>query len=151
MLNAEGQPHHATVDHLYSRLHPLRPTKHASGHDRNNVLHVLACASCNQERGRADNEGRVFIPKIEARRETAELASAVIGREVTINYPKKPEKAVPPMRVICTIGEAIAWARAEREKPVKERMQQLIEYAKTDDPDADYIVAEAQGIAKATQ
>jgi hypothetical protein len=79
VLDAEGQSNHATVDHLYSKLHPLRASKHKSGHERDNVLHVLACHKCNQARGEADSKGRVFIPKIKERREVAELCSAVIG------------------------------------------------------------------------
>lgn len=85
VLDAEGKPNHATVDHLYSKLHPLRPTKHKTG-DRTVVLHVLACSGCNGLRGRADTQGRVFIPKLEARREIAEHASAVIGAEVFPEY-----------------------------------------------------------------
>lgn len=143
-----GGPNLATIDHLYSRLHPLRASKHASGHDRANVLHVLACTACNSERGTCDLAKRVFIPRLESRREFAELASAVTGQEVSIEYEliygdappiqrtnkptrrvKRSRHYVPPRRTICTIEEAIAWAReGQQSKP-----KPLPEYGWIDD------------------
>lgn len=85
----------ATVDHLYSRLHPKR----------NNLPRqkVLACYRCNQDRSAADVQGKVFIPALASRVEIARQASAAFARgEVT-----------DPLAVqIDTIEKAIAFARA---------------------------------------
>lgn len=59
-------PDSATVDHLYSKLHPERKI---------NRSYVLACYACNNERGKADYLGRVFVPKLPERRELARLIS----------------------------------------------------------------------------
>lgn len=58
-------PDAATVDHLYSRLHPKR----------DETLKVLACNRCNQERSRADCTGIIFVPARSDRRELAFEAS----------------------------------------------------------------------------
>lgn len=104
VLGAEGQSNHATVDHLYSRLHPLRPTYHVAGSDRTAVLHVLSCAQCNQARGLADELGRVFVPELESRKEMAQLASATIGGEILRKYRppvvKKSESPRPAKRAL---------------------------------------------------
>ncbi len=78
-LNIDSRANYATVDHLYSKLHPLRGTKYKGGSDRTALLHVLACAKCNQERGVADQQGRLFIPQIAARREIANHCSAAVN------------------------------------------------------------------------
>lgn len=103
VLDAEGQPHHATIDHLYSKMHPLRPVKYSSGHDRTAVLHVLACMECNQARGKADTKGYVFVPKLKERRGMAMNCSAVIGRTEYIEplappTPRKPNLKRPTHR-----------------------------------------------------
>lgn len=85
-LNAEGKSNHATVDHLYSKLHPMRPAYHKAGSDRTAVLHVLACAKCNGERGLADVLGCVFVPKLESRCEMAKMASAAMGEKTLDDY-----------------------------------------------------------------
>lgn len=60
----------ATVDHLYSRLHPERyaPRRRAA-------TTVLACNQCNKGRSHAECTGRAFVPKLGHRRVTAELTS----------------------------------------------------------------------------
>lgn len=58
----------ATVDHLYSKLHPRRKT------DRRIVL---ACYGCNNERSKAEARRQIFIPKLKKRRRKARQASAV--------------------------------------------------------------------------
>jgi len=98
----------ATIDHLYSRLHPERKKRYKAGHDRSALLHVLACYACNHKRGKVEQQGFVFVPDLESRREFARQVSAVNG---IVTY--RPEER-PPMRVICTIEEALAYAREPR-------------------------------------
>lgn len=95
VLEGEGELNQATIDHLYSKLHPLRPTYHTSGHDRTAVLHVLACAQCNQARGLADELGRIFVPELESRKEIAQLASAVTGSEILSKHRTEVAKRNP--------------------------------------------------------
>lgn len=45
----------ATIDHLYSRLHPLRHTQPRRGGGGERRL-VLACDECNQRRARAEEQ-----------------------------------------------------------------------------------------------
>jgi hypothetical protein len=114
-LDAEGESNHATVDHLYSKLHPLRPTYQKSGHDRGAVLHVLACAKCNQERGLADELGCVFVPKLESRREIAELASAAVGKKTLDDYyrtkakPRRRESQPSRRALMCETVRGFGW------------------------------------------
>jgi len=65
----DSPPDGATVDHLYSRLHPKRFVDSSK---------VLACYACNQERGRAECVGYVFVPKREDRLEIALESSAIV-------------------------------------------------------------------------
>lgn len=116
------QPDFATVDHLYSRWHPERLARHADGRS---VLHVLACAACNQERAGCESQGVPFTPKLPERWEFAKLADAALasnGRPVLHSGPPlkaavrqrlalKPKPPSPPMRVIQTLEEAIEYAR----------------------------------------
>lgn len=67
-------PNLATIDHLYSRLHPQR--RAPRGHDRDVVLHVLACWTCNQARSHAEQRGKMFQPKLPERCEIAIKCSA---------------------------------------------------------------------------
>lgn len=60
----------ATVDHLYSRLHPDR---HAARRGRGRL--VLACNQCNKDRSNAETRGLMFIPKLAHKREIAELTT----------------------------------------------------------------------------
>lgn len=62
----------ATVDHLYSRLHPEREIKHRQ---QKGVLHVLACRSCNHRRAVDEQAGRAFIPLLEDKLEFARKAA----------------------------------------------------------------------------
>lgn len=87
--SAQGQSDFATVDHLYSRWHPERKTRHVRG---DGVLHVLACSSCNGERAGAENQSIPFVPKLPERREFAQLADATLARK---SQPK-PEYVVKP-------------------------------------------------------
>jgi hypothetical protein len=123
-----GNPLQATVDHLYSRLHPERADRYR---EQKGVLHVLACAACNNERGVCEQQRRRFIPKLAGRLEFARLAdatlaSAVDGKSPSRSAEPKPHPAAvltlkeeyqwevkrkPPMRVICTLQEAVEYAR----------------------------------------
>ncbi len=101
---AVGDPMQATVDHLYSRLHPERVNRYR---EQKGVLHVLACSACNNERGVCEQQCRPFIPKLRERLEYAQLADATIARETAesirgVNH---------PLRIICTLEEAIRFAR----------------------------------------
>jgi hypothetical protein len=60
----------ATVDHLYSRLHPER---RAARRGRGRL--VLACNQCNKDRSNAETRGLMFIPKLEGRKVIAELTT----------------------------------------------------------------------------
>ena len=73
----------ATVDHLYSRLHPERTKRYRSALDSRHVLHVLACFDCNCERGTLEQQGRIFVPKLQEREEFARLCDATIARNVS--------------------------------------------------------------------
>ena len=90
----------ATVDHLYSRLHPLRESEHKH---QKNVLHVLACRICNQERAQCEERGRMFLPKLKERWEHARLADATVAK-AQIPFTRKST-----MRAICTLEEAVAF------------------------------------------
>lgn len=114
----ERQPNFATVDHLYSRWHPERKSRHVRGEG---ILHVLACSSCNGERAGCENQSQPFIPKLLERLEFAQLADATIARKMQTEQvvPKplpvvqldRPEPVKPTTRVICTLEEAIKFAR----------------------------------------
>lgn len=69
--------HSATIDHLYSRLHPKR----SSG----GGPQVLACNACNQERNNADHRNVVFIPKLAKRIHIARETSVVTAKRRDIN------------------------------------------------------------------
>lgn len=70
-----SDPRLATIDHLYSRLNPKR--HQPRGNDRSELLHVLACRQCNHERSVAEQQGRIFSPKIPERLSVARESSAV--------------------------------------------------------------------------
>lgn len=75
MLTTEKQRNAATLDHLYSRLHPKR---------QNNGLTdtVLACRKCNIQRGDYEAKGAYFMPKLEERIEIARQTCATLARVV---------------------------------------------------------------------
>lgn len=109
-----ASPDLATVDHLYSRLHPKRDDSHR---EQKGVLHVLACYECNHWRGVCEQQQRPFIPKLKERLEHAQLADAtLVPRDVWPNRAQSsgarvvPERAVVPRR-ICTLKEAAEFAR----------------------------------------
>lgn len=119
----------ATVDHLYSRLHPQRAEYYRR---QNGVLHVLACHECNHYRSVCEQRNRPFVPKLPERLEFAQLADATLADR---NSPTAPPplviasksqpvhvrtlkeefldeaRPVLSMRVICTLEEAIAYAK----------------------------------------
>lgn len=97
-----NRPDLATVDHLYSRWHPERETKHQQ---QNAVLHVLACRICNGERASAEEQGQPFIPKLRERLGFAQRADATLAKGLPV-----PKEGRPP-KGLCTIEEAIAFAR----------------------------------------
>lgn len=72
-------PDTATVDHLYSKLHPERGQQHAIG--RFEDRYVLACWKCNKARGEAEVRGEVFKPVLDARADMALATSAVAYRK----------------------------------------------------------------------
>lgn len=64
-----GHPISATIDHLFSRLHPWRKGTH-----RPSPV-VLACYACNSERGTCDVQLVQFVPKLAERMQIAIAAS----------------------------------------------------------------------------
>lgn len=60
----------ATVDHLFSRLHPDRK---AARRGRGRL--VNACNQCNKDRSNAETRGLMFVPKLESRKVIAELST----------------------------------------------------------------------------
>lgn len=124
----------ATVDHLYSRQHPLR--------SRRKHVKVLACFNCNQRRNNCECKGIYFLPKLPhrvaiARDTCATLARAVLTRNdggppvrqerkssiatlwavspamvLTLEEEyRRDVKRKQPMRVIQTLQEAVEFAR----------------------------------------
>ena len=110
---AVRDPRQTTVDHLYSRLHPERASRYR---EQKGVLHVLACAACNNERGVCEQQQRPFIPKLKERLTFAQQADAVLAgggvQAKTIAEPtRESQPPRPPMRVIQTLAEAVEFAR----------------------------------------
>lgn len=87
LYGAMGHPLQTTVDHLYSRLHPERVSRYQK---QQGVLHVLACSTCNNERGVREQQRRFFIPKLKERLEFARLADATIASAVEGKIPSPP-------------------------------------------------------------
>lgn len=83
----------ATVDHLYSRLHPERYTK------RRRAMTVLACNQCNRARGQAEVKGLRFVPLLASRSAFAEMtSSSPLGAKVfKQGQPRKPIQQVAPV------------------------------------------------------
>lgn len=119
VLDGHKRPDLATVDHLYSRWHPERKARHIEGRG---VLHVMACSACNSERAACENQLQPFIPKLADKLEFAQLADATIARKTqpqqlasnlpaSITQPKQAEPVKSTIRVICTLEEAIKFAR----------------------------------------
>lgn len=105
-LNApHASPALATIDHLYSRLHPQRANKYR---EQSGVLHVLACHPCNHQRGLCEQRRQLFTPKLLERLEFARLADATLAQSAPAPEPKPQLR---PMRVIQTFEEAVAFAR----------------------------------------
>lgn len=103
---AHASPELATVDHLYSRLHPEREHNHRQ---QKAILHVLACFTCNGERSVQEQRREPFIPKLAHRLEYAQRADATLATGI------KPVTAKPtqstPKRMGCTLAEAVQFAR----------------------------------------
>jgi hypothetical protein len=93
-------PTTATIDHLYSKLHP----------ERNVAVNVhkivLACHECNNERHVCETKRRPFVPKLAHRRAEAEKYDATLAPE-----PKR--EAHSTLLVIRTIEDAVRFARQE--------------------------------------
>ena len=110
----------ATVDHLYSRWHPQRKSRHVNGEG---VLHVLACQGCNQERAGAESQRLPFVPKLKERLEFARRADATLARdeaqvrratevhEANRLFASLKPKVKQRVRAICTLKEAVEFAR----------------------------------------
>jgi len=62
----------ATIEHLYSRLHPKRK-EHPH-------LVVLACFGCNMARSHAENSGCYFVPKRADRVDVAREVCATLAK-----------------------------------------------------------------------
>jgi hypothetical protein len=62
----------ATIEHLYSRLHPKRK-EHPH-------LVVLACFGCNMARSHAENRGVYFMPKRPDRVDVARQVCATLAK-----------------------------------------------------------------------
>jgi hypothetical protein len=92
----------ATVDHLYSRLHPLR-------RDHRNEC-VLACYQCNMQRSACESTKTYFMPKLSERIEIARATCAVTARKSDV-VPMRSRVPSSSMRVIETIEEAVRFAR----------------------------------------
>lgn len=103
---AHADPVLATVDHLYSRLHPQRVGKHSR---YENVLHVLACYQCNHERGTRENQGQLFIPKLPERLSFARLCDATLARRGPVAA--RLTRPVATRSALCTLEEAVKFAR----------------------------------------
>lgn len=116
LYGAVGSPLQTTVDHLYSRLHPERVSRYR---EQKGVLHVLACAACNNERSVCEHRRQPFVPKLKERLTYAQRADATLAGGASIITPTKTralqekpvEEVRPPMRVIQTLEEAIQFAR----------------------------------------
>lgn len=70
----------ATVDHLYSRLHPERKTVSTRQSARDSAHRgrgrlVLACNQCNKDRSNAETRGLMFVPKLGHRMVIAEVTT----------------------------------------------------------------------------
>jgi hypothetical protein len=110
-LGQVNGPIQATIDHLYSRLHPERVDRYR---EQKGVLHVLACAACNGERGVCEQQRRPFTPKLKARLEFARLADATLANAhegKMSSPPTKTSVALVTARRLCTLKEAIEFAR----------------------------------------
>ena len=97
----------ATVDHLYSRLHPHR-TEHYR--KQSGVLHVLACHECNHHRSVCEQKNRAFTPKLPERLEFARLADATLAHVVGPPIYDPP----PPSRMVATGGASYDCSRHRR-------------------------------------
>lgn len=121
-------PSLATIDHLYSRLHPHRAYRYR---EQSGVLHVLACYECNHRRGVCEQRKQPFIPALPERLEFARLADATLAGDYVPNeqavkrrrtrHPAQVRtlkegyleeaRRVLPMRVIQTLEEAVEYAK----------------------------------------
>jgi len=132
-----ASPELATVDHLYSRLHPERERHHR---EQRRVLQVLSCYQCNHNRSVCEQQGRAFIPELPERLEFAQLADATLApaakketqpaavipaqeevpvkpeRDPSVVLSLKDEYAVEVLRYkrsrVCTMKEAVEFAKA---------------------------------------
>jgi len=123
----------ATVDHLYSRQHPLR--------SRRKHLKVLACFGCNQRRNNCESKGIYFMPKLlhrldVARDSCATLARAIVmDREDTRNEETK-KSSVATLRAVSPAEIVILKEEYEREVKRKQPMRVIqtfeaaVEFAK---------------------
>lgn len=96
MLSVEVRLKHdtATVDHLYSRLHPNRKVAR-QGRGRL----VLACNQCNKDRSNAETRGLMFVPKLADRKPIAEMTTVTpLGSPIYKGSGQRPRQAVlnPP-------------------------------------------------------
>lgn len=97
-LNSPKAPHHATIDHLNSRLSPYRrvPTESPS-----ELRHVLSCFKCNQDRARDEHieSGRSVPLKAMSTEKLLEVLAVLRGK------PPKQKKHRPQIKAIeCEIA-----------------------------------------------
>jgi hypothetical protein len=74
VLTDAKQRNAATIDHLYSKLHPDR-----KGNGLTDT--VLACRKCNIQRADYECKGAYFMPKLKERTKIARETCSVIARE----------------------------------------------------------------------
>jgi 5-methylcytosine-specific restriction endonuclease McrA len=73
VLTEAKQRNAATIDHLYSRLHPKR--------ENNGLINtVLACRACNIQRADYESKGAYFMPKLKERIDIARATCAVTAQ-----------------------------------------------------------------------
>jgi hypothetical protein len=110
----QSRPDFATVDHLYSRYHPQRESRHRR---QDGVLHVLACRVCNHERASCEERRVPFVPKLPERLSFAQKADATVARanaRAALRTELGVTNVQPSYQPLCTIEEAIAFARKDR-------------------------------------
>lgn len=81
VLTLAKQRNAATLDHLYSRLHPSR-------RDNGIAQTVLACRACNIQRGDYEAKGAYFMPKLKSRVAIARDTCATLARK-TLNVAER--------------------------------------------------------------
>lgn len=124
----------ATVDHLYSRQHPLR--------SRRKHVKVLACFNCNQRRNNCECKGIYFLPRLPERvpiaRDTcATLARAILTQndnQLSVVESKKSSmatlRAVHPAAILILKEEYEREVKRKQPMRVIQTLREAAEFAK---------------------